>query len=157
MDMVVARPIEEHLEHNNLNDIYQSTYGRGHSTEIALLKVHSDITEAIDEGSMTAIIMLDLSEFSFGIKEKALTWIKSYLNDGTQCILVTNKTSPEVGILFGVSQRSVLGSKNYCMYTKPFGEIIKRQSIKYHCYAYDIQLYMTLKTCNTWDDILYLN
>jgi len=52
--------------------------------------VHSDIAEALDEGSMTALIMLDLSaafdiidhpillkhlEFSFGIKEKALTWV----------------------------------------------------------------------------------
>jgi len=49
--------------------------------------VHSDIAEALDEGSMTALIILDLSavfdaidhpillkplEFSFGIKEKAL-------------------------------------------------------------------------------------
>jgi len=47
--------------------------------------VHSDIAKALDEGSMTALIMLDLStafgvidhpillkrlEFSFGIKEK---------------------------------------------------------------------------------------
>jgi len=50
-----------HLEHNDLNDIYQSAYRRGHSTETALLKVHSEIAEALDEGSMTALIMLDLS------------------------------------------------------------------------------------------------
>ena len=30
-------------------------------TETVLLKVHSDIAEALDEGSMTALIMLDLS------------------------------------------------------------------------------------------------
>jgi len=50
--------------------------------------VHSHIAEALDEGSMTALIMIYLSsafdvidlltvlkhlEFSFGIKEKALT------------------------------------------------------------------------------------
>jgi len=73
--------------------MYQSAYCRGHSTETALLKVHSDIAESLDEGSMTALIMLDLSaafdvidhplllkrlELSFGIKEKALTWVKSY-------------------------------------------------------------------------------
>ena len=58
--------------------------------------MHSDIAEALGEGSMTALIMLDLSvafdlidhpillkclEFFFGIKEKALTWVKSYLTD----------------------------------------------------------------------------
>jgi len=65
------------------------------------LKVHSDIAEAIDEGSMTELTMLDLSaafdvidhpilmkrlEFSFGIKEKALTWVKSCLTDIIQCV-----------------------------------------------------------------------
>ena len=53
--------------------------------------MHSDIAEALDEGSITALIIIDLSaafdridrpillkrlEFSFGIKEKALTWVK---------------------------------------------------------------------------------
>ena len=53
--------IDEHLEHNNLNDSYQSAYCRSHSTEAAPLKVHSDIVETLHEGSMTALIMLDLS------------------------------------------------------------------------------------------------
>ena len=39
------------------------------------------------------------------------------------------------------------------MYTKPHREIIKRQSIKYHCYADDTQVYMTLKQCRKWDNI----
>jgi len=39
------------------------------------------------------------------------------------------------------------------MYTKPVGEIIKRHNIKYHCYADDTQVYMTLKPCDKWDDI----
>jgi len=88
IEKVVARRIEEHLEHNGLNDIYQSACRRGHSTETALLKVHSDIAEALDEGHMTSLIMLDLFaafdvidhtillkrlEFSFGIKDTALT------------------------------------------------------------------------------------
>ncbi|KAK2150662.1 hypothetical protein LSH36_396g02009 [Paralvinella palmiformis] len=85
IEKVVARCIEEHLEHNELNDSYQSAYRRDYSTEIAILKVHSDTAEAFDEGSMTALIILDLSaafdvidhpillkrlEFFFGLKEK---------------------------------------------------------------------------------------
>ena len=66
---------------------------------------------------------------------------------------MADKTSPDVGLLFGVPQGSVLGPKNYCMYTKPVGEIIKRYNIKYHCYADDTQVYMTLKPCDKWDDI----
>jgi len=35
------------------------------------------------------------------------------------------------------------------MYTKPVSEIIKLHNIKYHCH----QVYMTLKSCDRWDDI----
>ena len=55
---------------------------------------------------------------------------------------------------FGVPPGSVLGPNNYCMYTKPVGEIIKRYNIKYHCYADDIRVYMTLKLYDKWVDIL---
>jgi len=79
------------------------------------LKVRIDITEALDEGSMAALIMLDLSaalnvvdhpellkrlEFSLGIKDKPLTWVKSCLADRTQCVSVADKTSTYVGLLF---------------------------------------------------------
>jgi len=52
IEKVVASGIREHLEQNDLNEIDQSAYRRGHSTETALLKVHSDIAEGLDEGSM---------------------------------------------------------------------------------------------------------
>jgi len=46
-------------------------------------------------------------EFSFGIKEKVLTWVKSYLvNIITQCVSVADKTSLDVAIRFGVPQGS---------------------------------------------------
>ncbi|KAK2154340.1 hypothetical protein LSH36_270g00007 [Paralvinella palmiformis] len=81
---------------------------RGHSTETVVFKVHRDIAEALGEGYMTALIMLDLTvafdvtdhsiprkrlEFSFRIREKALNLVKSYLTDGTQCVSVTDKIS----------------------------------------------------------------
>jgi len=118
---------EEMKNYRPISNIYQSAYCRGHSTETGLLKAHCDISEALDEGSMTVLIMLDLSaafdvidhsillkrlEFSFGIKEKALSWVKLNLAYRTQCVSVANKTSPDVGFLFGVPQGSVLGPKN---------------------------------------------
>ena len=68
-------------------------------------------------------------------------------------LFVIKDTPPDVGLLFGVPQRSVLGPNNYCMYTKPVGEIVKRHNIKYHCYVDDTQMYMTLKPRDKWDDI----
>ena len=106
---------------------------------------------------MTALIdhpiILKRLEFSFGTKEKALTWVKPTSPCVSVAVSVADKTSSYVGLLFGVPQGSVLGPKNYCMYTKPVGEIIKRHNNKYNCYANDTQVYMTLKPCDKWDDI----
>ena len=66
---------------------------------------------------------------------------------------MANKTSPDVGLLFGVPQGSDLGPMNYCVYTKPVGEIVKRYNIKYHCHADDSKVYMNLKSCDKWHDI----
>ena len=60
-------------------------------------------------------------ELSFEIKEKTLTWIK-YLTDRKQCVSMAEKTSPDV-YLSGGPQGSVLRPENYCMYTKPVGEM----------------------------------
>jgi len=58
--------VEENVEYNGLHDSYQSATRRRYSTETALLKVHSDIAETLEEGSMTALIMLD-SLAAFGV------------------------------------------------------------------------------------------
>ena len=100
--------------------------------------MHSDVVEALDEGSMTLLIILGLSatfnvidhpillkrlEFSFGIKENALTWVKWYLTNKT------DKTSVNLGFRFGVLRRSALQPNNYCICGKLFGDIIKQHEI----------------------------
>ena len=75
------------------------------------------------EGSIDVLIMFDLAaafdlvdhpislkrlEISFVTKKKALIWIMSYLTGRTGCVSVADKTSPDVGLHFGVSQGSVL-------------------------------------------------
>ena len=44
----------EHLEHKHLHDSYKSVYRRDHLIQSAFLKIHGDIAEALDEGSLAA-------------------------------------------------------------------------------------------------------
>ena len=75
------------------------------------MKVHGDIAEVLDEGSMTAFIMLNVS-VAFDVTDteafRILIWKQGKcLNlgevvpaDRTHCVLVANKISPDVGLRF---------------------------------------------------------
>ena len=52
---------EEYFGHDDLNLCYKSANRRGYSTDIVLLKFLSDLSEAIDETSMTALVIWCLS------------------------------------------------------------------------------------------------
>ena len=111
-----------------------------HSTETDLLKVQNDILESLDNGCATALIMLDLSatfdtidhqmllnclNCVYGLIDKALMWVKSYLSECYQMVTVERKQSRLMLLDYWyglpVPQGSVLSPKKYNtgMYTGP--------------------------------------
>ena len=166
LEKVVCSRLECHLEKYSLHDDFQSAYRCGHSTESALLKVQCDILEALDQGSMVVLVMLDLSaafdtidhnilldrlHHSFGVKSHALEWLRSYFHGRTQSVAIGQSHSAHKELQYGVPQGSVLGPKAYCMYTKPVTAIIKKHGFLYHCYADDSQSYITVKPSDDWN------
>ena len=97
IERVVAQQLTAHMRENNLHEQMQSAYRQNHSTETALLKVHSDILSAVDNGCVVVIVLLDdltaafdtidhgilLRRLShrFGVTGAALDWLRSYLAD----------------------------------------------------------------------------
>ena len=165
LERVVAKCIETHLEENSLRDRNQSAYRRFNSTETALLRVQTDIIEALDKGSMVVLIMLDLSaafdtldhdillrrlQGSVGVESNALKWFQSYISNRTQLVTIGSKTSKATTIECGVPQASVLGPKQYCMYTCSVGSIAERSGLNHHIYADDIQAYMEVQSKDKW-------
>ncbi len=149
-----TRRLDSHLIQRQRHDDYQPAYRPCHSTETALMKVHSDIMDALDNGCMVVLLMIDLSapfdtldyhtllsrfSHSFGISGAALDWVKSYLTDRTQCVAVNSSSSEDAVLQFGVPQGSVLGLRKYCMYTKPGGSIVRRHGLNHHIFADDTQ------------------
>ena len=61
IERVVSSRISDHVRDNNLSDTFQSAYKPFHVTETALLRVNNDILSAMDDGKITALVVLDLS------------------------------------------------------------------------------------------------
>ena len=145
----------------------QSAYHNHHSTETALLKIQMDILDAMDNKSVTCLVLLDLSaafdtvshcelinrlKYRFGLGGVVLQWITNYLMDRTQCIVIdANGNDPTTGssgftsVKQGVPQGSSLGPKLFMMFLSPVGDICKKHNIIFHFYTDDSQIYMTFK------------
>ncbi len=163
IERIVAKRINSHLITNHLLSKYQSAYRMFHSTETALLRVNSDIMQALNNRNMVALVLLDLSaafdtldhtillsrlESHFHITGPALLWIKSYLTNRTQSVLINGIRSQPVNPKFGVPQGSVLGPVLFTLYVSPLSDIANQHDVMSHFYADDSQLYVSFKKSN---------
>ena len=156
MEKVVLHQLNEHLEANNLLNVHQSAYRCNHSTETALLRIENDLLLSLDENKISVLLLLDLSaafdtldhqllisclEQSFGIRDSALLWFRSYLSDRSQFVLVQEHPSAPAPLPFGVPQWSVLGPVLFVLYTTQLSTVISRYPISHQMFADDTQLH----------------
>ncbi len=163
LEKVVAVRVRSHVLSNNLQESLQSAYQQYHSTETALVKVQSDILNAIDRKQAVLLVLLDLSAAfdtvdhqlllktltsRFGIKGNALAWFASYLSGRKQAVCIKGVMSEKHELTCGVPQGSVLGPILFTMYTQPLGDLVRKHGISHHLYADDTQIYITFSQSN---------
>ena len=160
VERVVASQLNDYVCSNGLENVEQSAYKLGHSTETALLSIKNDVHLALARGEATAVVLLDQSAAFdtidhgtlldcwsswFGVGGVVLEWIKSYLSDRSQCVKIGSILSDTKKLLFGVPQGSVLGPILFSLYTTPLSKVIRNHpGIGFHFYADDTQLYVHL-------------
>ena len=79
------------------------------------------------------------------ISDRALSWIRSYLDNRSQTVLFNGKTSSRFNVPHDVPQRSVLGPVLFVLYTADIGIITPRHDLLSHFYADDSQLYVSCR------------
>ena len=160
IERIVASRLLDVINDQCLSDKFQSAYKSHHSVESALLRVQNDILRAMDDGRVTALVLLDLSAAFdtvdhlillrrlrdiIGVYGKALKWCQSYLQSRPQFVQIGSSKSQLVVHDFGVPQGSVLGPLWFTVYTYPLQDIISRHQLNYHLYADDTQLYLSFR------------
>ena len=151
IEKLVLGQLFRHLDHNNLWHTFQSAYRPKHSTETALLRVLNDLLTASDSGSISILTLLGLRaafdtidhsillvrlESTFGIRDLALSFFCSYLQDRTQIVTVNEiKSSPSL-LTCGVPHGSVLGPILFILYTQPLSDVTSHHSVSHHNYVF---------------------
>ena len=126
----------------------------GNSTETAATKVYSDLLLAADDGDVTALSLLDLTdafdtvdhdlmprlERQFSLRCVVLQWFRSYLTDRTFQIVYAGRKSAVVIIPCSVLQGSVLGLRLFILYMAELADVVSAHDAKHHAYADDMTL-----------------
>jgi hypothetical protein len=157
LEKCVLHRLHAHTDDHPLQEPMQSAYRQFHSTETALLKVQNDILHAIDNKQCVFLVLLDLSaafdtvdhgvllkrlEERFGVTDQALQWIRSYLFERKQSIVIDGTSSKEQIKTCDVPQGSVLGPDLFKDYESPIGELVRSLGLQLHLYADDSQIYL---------------
>ena len=121
---------------------------KGHSTTTALVQMYDSWVEAVENGEMAGVMMIDLSAAFdmvdhsilleklklMGLETKAVKWMESYLSGRAQCVCVDGCLSSALPISCGVPQGSVLGPLMYILFTNDLPDVIHtnhEQSLSY--------------------------
>ena len=154
---LVLDQLFRHLDHNNLWHTFQSAYRLKHSTETALLRVLNDLLTASESCSVSIPTLLYLSPAfdtmdrsilltrlgsSFGIRDLALPFFRSYLQDRTQKVTV-NEIKSSRSLLTCEGPRAPPSGGQFSSFNilLSCSDVISHHSVSHHMFANDTELY----------------
>ena len=131
----------------------QSGFREKHSTTDVLLSLTESIQFSIDNSKFGCGIFLDLQKAfdtvnhsiqlqkleHYGIRDNALQWFKSYLNERSQYVTVNGYASVMLSITCEVPQGSVLGPLLFLIYVNDLSNASKL--LRFYLFADDTSIY----------------
>ena len=141
MEHIITSQLVKHF--NNHNILYELQHGfrEKRSCETQLIMLIHELLQNMQKGKQTDLILLDFSKaldkvsheklihklHNYGVKGNTLSWIKSFLNNRTQTVVIDGKQSRTAPVTSGVPQGSVLGPILFLAYINDLPDNITSQ------------------------------
>ena len=157
MERLIRDRIVDHMTENNFFSPEQHGFISGKSYTTQLLEFLEDLTEALDSGKDVDVIYLDFQKalnkvphkrllkklWAYGIGGKIHSWIKEFLSNRIQTVLVDGNSSSKAKVTSGIPQGSVLGPILFLIFINNLPSVI--QALK-KLFADDAKVYQIV-TC----------
>ena len=157
MEHVITSQIMNHGENNNILYPLQHGFRRGRSCETQLIEFIDDLSSNLQKNQQTDVLNMDFAKafdkvchsllvhklHHYGIRGKVNNWIKNWLTNRKQCVVVEGEKSQFVIEFSGVPQGSVLGP---CLFLYYINDLAAQLHSTVRFYADETIAYLVVET-----------
>ena len=157
LEHIVTIHIMEHLQTNNILYHLQHGFRNKRSCETQLLEFINDVAINMESGLQTDLCILDFAKAFdkvghkrllekltwYGISGRPNRWIKSFLAERIQSVVLDGISSNSASMLSGVPQGSVLGP---CVFLLYINDIVENLRGTVRLFADDTMTYMVVRS-----------
>ena len=155
MEHIIYSSMFEHLDHHQALRDEQHGFWQHRSCETQLITTVHDFAQCLNQRGQCDGLLLDFCKAFdkvphfhlfhklqfYGIKGPLLSWIKNFLSDRSQQVVLDNKQSDSCNVLSGVPQGTVLAPLLFLIY---INDLPLHVSSKIQLYADDVILYSNI-------------